>query len=261
MSNFRQVFKLVFALTLLSATPGRAQEEITFDSSDGLKLTADFYGDPTDKSRPLICLFHQAGWSRGEYREIAPKLVAMGFHCLAVDARSGGEVNGVVNETVQRNQKRGEKVGYDFIKAYPDVVATLKYARENLAEGKLIAWGSSYSSTLILKASIDNEGLVDGTLSFAPNAKADWAQPWLLPGLAKIKHPVFITSAKDEKPNWQPIYENLPPELRSSYLPKTKGNHGSRALWEEFADHTGYWTAVTQFLETRFLQPAGSVSE
>ena len=28
-----------------------------------------------DASAPFILLFHQAGWSRGEYLEIAPKLI------------------------------------------------------------------------------------------------------------------------------------------------------------------------------------------
>ena len=37
----------------------------------------------------FIVMFHQAGWSRGEYREIAPKLVAKGYRVLAVDQRAG----------------------------------------------------------------------------------------------------------------------------------------------------------------------------
>ena len=258
MKKFRQIALMAAAMVSLCVSLSSAQQEITFDSADGLELTADFYGDQADKARPLICLFHQAGWSRGEYREIAPKLVAMGFHCLAVDARSGGEVNGVINETVQRNQARGQKVGYDFMKAYPDIVATLKYGKEHFAEGQLIAWGSSYSATLVLKASIDNAGLLDGTLSFSPNASAKWAQPWLLDGAPKIDHPVFITSAKKEEANWQPIFQKLPPGVGTSYLPTTKGNHGSRALWEKFDDHDGYWKAVTAFLKAHFSEPAAA---
>ena len=49
---------------------------------------------------PVLVLFHQAGWSRGEYREIAPKLNELGYICLAIDQRSGKGVNGVANGNV-----------------------------------------------------------------------------------------------------------------------------------------------------------------
>jgi len=73
-------------------------QKVTFPSTDGLMLTADLYM-PHPKTAPFIVLFHQARWSRGEYREIAPKLNEMGFNCLAMDQRSGGEVNDVKNES------------------------------------------------------------------------------------------------------------------------------------------------------------------
>ena len=50
-----------------------------------------------------------------------------------------------------------------------------------------------------------------------------------------------------------PIYEALPEETRTSYVPKTRGNHGSRALWREFGDNAGYWKAVSAFLTTNFM--------
>lgn len=245
-------------LVLLFVTMTWSQETIEFDSLDGLQITADFYGDRKDKQRPLICLFHQAQWSRGEYREIAPKLVEMGFNCLAADARSGQEVNRVVNETAKRSTAQGDEVGFQFIKAYPDIVATLKYADQHLADGPLIAWGSSYSAALVLKASANNPGLVQGTLSFAPNATAPWTKSWILKDARKLDHPVFMTAAKVEQRKWQPILAAVPETLRNSYVPVTEGNHGSRALWEEFDDHQGYWDAVTKFLEVNFLAAASS---
>ena len=71
---------------------------ITFSSADDTQLTADVYA-PHDKSNPFIVLCHQAGWSRGEYRDIAPKLNQLGFNCMAIDQRSGEAVNDVANET------------------------------------------------------------------------------------------------------------------------------------------------------------------
>ncbi|WP_424352380.1 hypothetical protein, partial [Lutimonas sp.] len=68
-------------------------ETINFKASDGVTVTADLYM-PHKTSAPFILLYHQAGYSRGEYLSIAPQLNAMGFNCLAVDQRSGDKVNG-----------------------------------------------------------------------------------------------------------------------------------------------------------------------
>ena len=64
-----------------------------------------------------------------------------------------------------------------------------------------------------------------------------------------LKQPVFITSAKDEGRAWAPIFAAIASKQKTSYLPKTAGNHGSRALWQRFSDSPGYWKATTAFLQ------------
>jgi len=71
------------ALFAFAATANGQESEfkqIEIDSLDGLKITADLYMKSSDKAQPFIVLCHQAGWSRGEYREIAPKLNAIQLH-------------------------------------------------------------------------------------------------------------------------------------------------------------------------------------
>jgi hypothetical protein len=63
-----------------------------------------------------------------------------------------------------------------------------------------------------------------------------------------IKIPVFITSAKSEHKSWKTIFEAIPSTHKQSFLPKTKGNHGSRALWEVQKDSDAYWSALQSFL-------------
>jgi predicted alpha/beta hydrolase len=88
-------WSLVFIGTILSAQA----EKITFPAADGLEVTADLYRASEDLATPMIVLFHQAGFSRGEYLQIAPRLGGMGFNCLAVDQRSGKATAGVTDET------------------------------------------------------------------------------------------------------------------------------------------------------------------
>ena len=226
---------------------------ITFPSKDGLTITADTYMVNPDKKTPFIILFHQAGWSRGEYGEIAPKLNKLGFNCMAVDLRSGGSVNGVQNETTVQAQKQGKPVNYTD--AEQDIISSIEYARKNFAKGKLIAWGSSYSAALVLKITGDNPNLIDGVISFAPGEyfkRLGKSPTWIQDSAKNITVPVFITSGKNEYNNWAPIYGVINTDSKTYYLPDTKGNHGSRALWDKFFDSPGYWKAVNEFLQKNF---------
>jgi hypothetical protein len=70
---------------------------------------------------------------------------------------------------------------------------------------------------------------------------------------SKIDIPVFITSARNEEKNWSAIFNAIKTDKKSSFLPETKGNHGSRALWNQFEDSDQYGDAVNEFLTNNFL--------
>lgn len=224
-------------------------KEISFRSGDDLEITADLYSDG-DVSRPFIILFHQAGWSRGEYRETAPVFNSMGYNCIAVDQRSGKHVNGVDNLTASRAVKDGKETAY--LDAYQDMEATLKYViSERLATGKLYVIGSSYSSALGFRLAAEYPAEIDALIAFAPGeyfSKATGSESYITDFAAKVNCPVFITSAKKEKAYWEGIYKAVK-SVKTSYLPFTEGNHGSRALWKKFSDNSGYWIALKDFLK------------
>jgi len=252
---FESIMKKLVCLfaVLLFCSVCHAQDDsyrtIRFDASDGVSITADLYLAHADLNKPLIVLCHQAGWSRGEYREIAPKLNALGFNCIAIDQRSGGTINDVDNETLASARKA--KKGTTFVDAKSDMIDTLRFVKGTLAHGKLILWGSSYSSALSLKIAGDESELVDGVLAFAPGEYFErFGQPadWIQSSARNIKVPAFVTSAKKEYDNWKSIYEAIPSEGKQKFIPSTAGNHGSRALWEQFDDHSAYWTEVKTFL-------------
>lgn len=245
------------ALSLAAVASAAGPETLTFPSEDGLAISVDLYLASEDRSMPFLVLFHQAGWSRGEYREIAPRLNALGFHCMAVDQRSGGDVNDVANETAKRAAAQG--LGASYLDALPDLRAALAYAREHFASGPLLAWGSSYSAALLLRLAGDQPGLVDGVLAFAPGEyfrSLGKSGQWVREGAQHIAVPVFITSARAERSQWQAIYQAISSQ-KTAYLPETQGNHGSRALWRQFPDNSGYWSAVEAFLSPFLSSPGG----
>ena len=239
---------LIICLLLL-AFQGFSQKTITFKSLDKLEITADtYFTNPNDS--PIIILFHQAGWSRGEYLEIAPKLNHLGFNCLAIDQRSGGEINEIANETYRRAVK--QNLGTNYIDAEIDIVASIEFVKKTYPQSKkVIIWGSSYSAALVIKIAGDRNDL-SAVLAFAPGEYfEDLGKPsdYVTQSAKNITIPIFITSAKEEKSNWWKIYEVIPSIGKDYFLPETKGQHGSRALWEKFPEHNNYWEAVTKFLK------------
>ena len=241
--------KTLFTFLLFFSLIAKAQEKINFKASDELIITADLYL-VNSVDAPFIILFHQAGWSRGEYLEIAPKLNKLGYNCLAIDQRSGGEINGIVNETHQLAKVK--RLETNYIAALIDMNSAIDYVKKTYASAeKTIIWGSSYSSALVLKIAGDRND-IDAVLAFAPGEYFEGlgeSATFITQSAKHIKVPVFITSAKAEKVNWWPIYNKISVENKWYFLPKTKGQHGSRALWKKFSEHKNYWHAVHNFLE------------
>ncbi len=255
----------LIATTLLLGPASQSEpafRTVEFRSLDGLKVTGDLYAPRADKATPFIVLCHQAAWSRAEYRSIAPRLNAMGFNCLAIDQRSGGELYDVPNETNLRAQ--AGKTGTEFVDAEQDMIAAVAHARKNYASGKLLLWGSSYSAGLALRIAGERPGLVDGVVTFSPGeyfTTSGKPRNWVTSSARKIKCPTFMTSAKDEHKYWGLIYVKMTAPSKFMFVPKTKGNHGSRALWSQMSDSKDYWNAVTPFLNQFTPAPSRIVAK
>jgi len=222
-------------------------KSIDFATAGGIEARADLY-ESQDESSTLILLFHQAGWSRGEYREIAPKLNALGYRVMAVDQRSGGRVNGVPNETAERATKKGLPTSY--LDAYPDLEAALAYARKDLKAKRVIVWGSSYSASLVFRLAAEHPADVSAVMAFSPGEYFDAKRPGYVKSFARdVKQPLFVTSSKAEREQVKPIFDASPAEKKILFTPASKGQHGSRALWAKWPDHDVYWAALKGFLE------------
>lgn len=223
-------------------------KEVDFPTAGGIEAHADVY-TPKKKPSTLIILFHQAGWSRGEYREIAPKLVKLGYQVMAVDQRSGKAVNGVHNETHRRATKKSAGTGY--LDAYADLKAALTYATKNLKPRRIVVWGSSYSAALVFRLAAEHPEQVAALLSFSPGEYfgKGYGDDYVQGFAKKIENPVFVTSSKTEREKAKPIFDAVPIQKKILFTPASLGQHGSRALWEKWDDNDVYWAAVNAFLQ------------
>jgi dienelactone hydrolase len=249
---------LLLLLCCTTIAYSAAPQTVTFPSGDGVTITADVYLTASSDA-PMILLFHQAGWSRGEYREIAPRLNSLGYNCMAVDLRSGENVNKTDNETNKQARQANKPTAY--LDAYPDMQAALQYARSQYTPKKLIVWGSSYSASLALVLTSENKNTVDGVIAFSPGeyfARFGKSDTYVQQAASKIALPIFITSARKEYEQWKVMYNAIPSTKKEFFVPRTDGNHGARALWAQFDDNPAYWTAVTKFLAANFPTAANS---
>ena len=218
---------------------------VTFPTTDDLTITADLYWTG-DANAPFILLFHQADYSRGEYLEIAPKLNALGYNCLAIDQRSGGAVNGVKNDIYQAAKAAGLQTGYT--QAYPDLQSALDYVEKTYLPDQLIVWGSSYSASLALILASEHPNEISAVLAFSPGEYFKLNGKQVSEYAANITQPAFITSAKSEEKSWRGIADQITSDGSVFLVPEGNGRHGSSALFEKTPNYAEYWTAVEQFL-------------
>jgi len=220
---------------------------IQFESMDDLEISADLYLNQS-KEAPFILLFHQAGFSRGEYREIAPRLVKLGFSCIAIDQRSGQAVNNVSNETRARASEQG--LGTEYVHALPDLIATVGFIKAEFQPETLIIWGSSYSASLsFILANIQADD-IDGVVAFSPGSYFEMNGKSIVEFASTTSCPVFMTSSRDEGPSRMELFEAIPAKQKAFFVPELAGFHGSKALWAENEGHQAYWSALEAFLKT-----------
>lgn len=238
---FKPGITLGLLATLIYSYTAMGQQKISFPAKDGLEVTADLYYLASDV--PYVILFHQARYSRGEYREIAPRIVNLGYNCLAVDLRSGGEVNGIKNETAQRATEKGLPI--DHTDAIADMEGAINYVKRQTNK-PFILWGSSFTASLaLIQAAKDLR--TKAVVAFSPG---EYFSPsdFVSTKIADISVPVLLLSSKGECEAVKSLMGSVKRQnLVTQFCPSEKGRHGSSALWANNPSSNDYWLAITMF--------------
>jgi len=235
---------LFFSIVSLIFFPQVSKKKVTFQTSDGLEVSADLY--MAKEEYPYIILFHQAGSSRGEYNETATKLTKMRFNCLAVDLRVGDNSNYIRNETARKARKLNKPAKY--IDAQYDMLAAIDYAY-SLNHKNVVLFGSSYSASLSLVIGKDHPE-VDAIIAFSPGEYFgdDLRMESEMDTIAK---PVFIAVTENELPYVEQMIQNLPKDNVTLFQPSnSSGVHGSKALWDDSESKNEYWLALLLFINS-----------
>jgi len=222
---------------------GIAQEKINFFASDNLKITADLY--LKDKSLPYIVLCHQANSSRGEYLEIASRLLKLNYNCLALDLRVGDNINYIKNETAER--AINNNIPHSFIDAKKDIEASLKYLKK-YTHKPVILFGSSYSASLCLLIAKNNLN-VKAVIAFSPG---EYFRPELVvkDAITGLNIPVFASATAIEYDYVLQLLSGINENLKTIYTPAAgKGLHGAKELWQTSETSDECWLQLLLFFQ------------
>lgn len=231
----------VLVMMVISASALQAQKSVSFFSKDGILISADLYH--IDDSKPYMILCHQAGSSRGEYLESAKRFNRFGYNCLAIDARSGGKINNIINETAKKAKEKKRPTKY--LDAEIDIQSAIDYAFEK-SNKKVILVGSSYSASLVMKVA-KNDFNVKAVIAFSPGEY--FGKKYSLKDSIKgLKAPLFVTSTKKEALAVSELIRNVESRVKVQFTPSGEGVHGSRTLWKETPNHKEYWTSLMMFM-------------
>ena len=218
-----------------------SKEKVSFKSEDGVLITADHY--QINEEYPYIILFHQASSSRGEFNEIAEKLMKLRYNCLAVDLRSGDNSNFVRNETTISARELSKPTR--FLDTRQDIRAAIDYAY-NANPKELILFGSSYSASLVMLEGEKNSH-VKAVIAFSPGEYfGDDLR--METSLDSISKPLFVAVTRREFPYVKQMLNHLPEDAYMLFQPDGEGVHGARALWEDNASKDEYWLALLLFI-------------
>lgn len=220
-----------------------AQKVVSIITEDGLEIVGDLY--IKDKSYPFILLFHQAQSSRGEYQEIAQKLLNLDYNCLAIDLRYGYKMNHVQNQTARHAHVMD--LPRNKPDALDDVQASINYIYRRYQQ-PVILFGSEYSASLAMLAGQDNYK-VSAVVAFSPG---EYFQPrfTVQDSLSGFDKPLFIAASEVEKPFITNMIRGIPSaNYTTYYLPEKGTAMGSKMLWEEHPNHQKYWFELLVFFK------------
>lgn len=217
------------------------KKTITFPSKDGLPITADIYN--ANETSKWILLCHQAGYSRGEYIDTALELSKLGYSVMAIDQRSGNEVNNIKNETKLAAIKKG--LGVNFLDAKQDIVAAIDFIYTQNGGKKIVLVGSSYSASLSLLIGLNNSK-IKAVAAFSPGEYFKSID--INKSISSYKKPVFVTSSLRESEGVKTLINKIDTTFSTHFIPKVTGIHGSRALWKTTDGYKTYWASFNSFL-------------
>lgn len=231
-----------------TTTPATEDTQISFYTSDSVQIYGDFF--QKSQEAPTILLFHQGGSNaRAEYGPIIPRLLEEGLNILAIDQRSGGQTYGSYNRTIAQLPLND----YGYCDAYADLEGALNYLKQQRFNGKKIAWGSSYSGSLVIQLASKHPDEIDAVLAFSPASGGPMQDCRPDEYFESLEVPLLLLRPLGET-QIESVQQQLEMAQQAGHQTYVAdpGAHGSSMLVQERAEGSvdAHWQVVRSFLRT-----------
>ena len=238
----KKLFVTVICSFMLVCSFG--QRIVSFKASDGLEVTADFY-ETFAESNKYMLMFHQAEYSRGEFQQIAARIMKLDINCIAVDLRYGNEVNYINNETAMLAKLNNYP--QTMLDCEKDMLAAIEYVYSIDSSAQIFLMGSSFSASLCLKIAKDRND-IKAVIAYSPGEFfGDLSIAQYVKG---IQIPTYIGCARSEYNYVSQIAENITSSTRVLFKPEeADGSHGAKTLWWDSKTSEEFWLSLLFFLK------------
>ncbi len=125
-------------------------ERVTFTTSDGVEIVADYYKPKGEKRRPCVICVHMYRAERTSWQPLAALLVERGFAVLAYDIRGAGE--SILPREKALSRLYGDRDSELFAAAWRDAEAAAKWlaGRKECDTTRLVLIGASVGCSISL---------------------------------------------------------------------------------------------------------------
>lgn len=239
----KKLYTIILCLCLAFTVCG--QKIVSFTASDGLPITADVY-ETFEPSNKYMLLFHQEEYSRGEFQQIAKRLVKLDYNCIAVDLRYGNEVNFINNETAMSAKSGNYAVS--MLDCEKDILAAIDYVRSEKPDAELFIMGSSFSASLCLKVATDSASLFKAVIAYSPGEF--FGEMNMADYVKNLKTPLYVASNRTEYSYVSALVKNVATQKKVVFRPeKNTKEHGAKSLWWESEGNESFWLSLLFFLK------------
>jgi alpha-beta hydrolase superfamily lysophospholipase len=211
-------------------------ENVSFTTTDGIKIAATFYKAQSPNGVAVI-LLHMRAKNRSDWKDFASKLNDAGFDALAIDFRGHSESGGVRIDNFS---------GPDYQNLILDVKAAEEYLKTKDPNAKIAIVGASIGANTALNYAVQNPSVAAVVL--------------LSPGLnymgvrtdetsKQISAPVFLATSSDDPQSyqgletWQANIKNL------EVVTFTNAGHGTAM----FSPHPELASRIIDWLKEKAL--------
>ena len=220
------------------------QKTISFLSTDSLEVTADLY-ETFEESHRYMLMFHQAEYSRGEYSQIAARIIKLDMNCVAVDLRYGNEVNFINNETAMR-AKQTNKPSF-MIDCENDIIGAINYIYSIDSTAKIFLMGSSFSASLCLKVAKDRDD-IQAVIAYSPGEF--FGELNIGRYITGLTTPTYIGCPQSEYSYVSLLAAGVEAPKTVVFHPENgDGQHGAKTLWWESDTCEEFWLSLLFFLK------------